>query len=143
MNILFVCTGNTCRSPIAEYLFNYYAKTAKTSHKAKSVGVAAHDDYASKNSILTMAEDDIDITSHISKQVTKDDINWADLILTMGYSHLELIQHYLPNDKTFMLYDYVENKKMDIMDPYSMDITVYRKTKKEIENLVKKLLNIL
>ena len=142
MNILFVCTGNTCRSPMAEYLFNHYSSSDKT-HIAKSVGIAAHGDYASKNSILTMSEDGIDITKHISKQVSKEDVEWADLILTMGYSHLELIQHYLPNDTTFMFYDYVDKKKMDIMDPYGSEIEVYRETKFEIEKLVKRLLNLL
>ncbi|WP_099203438.1 low molecular weight protein arginine phosphatase [Miniphocaeibacter massiliensis] len=142
MNILFVCTGNTCRSPMAEYLFNSYFKETAI-HRAKSVGTGAHGDYPSKNSILVMSEDGIDITRHISKQIDKEDIEWADLILTMGYSHLELIRQYLPNDKTFMFYDYVDKEKIEIMDPYGSGLEVYRETKEEIKELIKKLLKIL
>ena len=69
MNILFVFTGNTCRSPMAEG----YLRTKNTQNiNAFSCGLFADGSPVSQNSALAMDEIQIDISSHISKQITKD-----------------------------------------------------------------------
>ncbi|QQK07419.1 low molecular weight protein arginine phosphatase [Miniphocaeibacter halophilus] len=139
MNVLFVCTGNTCRSPMAEYIFNDLSKRKGLSHRAKSSGIAASGDYASKNAILSMADIGIDLTRHISTQVSKEKIDWADIVLVMGRSHLDILKHYFPDeDKIFLLKDFAEGKQGEITDPYGSEKFIYDNTRDEIINLIEK-----
>ncbi|HHX70896.1 MAG: low molecular weight protein arginine phosphatase [Miniphocaeibacter sp.] len=141
MNILFICTGNTCRSPMAEYIFNDMSKKSGLTHIAKSSGIAASGDYASKNAILSMSDIGIDITGHISSQVSKEKIDWADIVLVMGNSHLDILKQYFPNEeKIFLLKEFVDDEKGEITDPYGYDKSFYDITRDEIYSLIKKLL---
>lgn len=140
MNILFICTGNTCRSPMAEYILNDISKKNGLNYIAKSAGIAANGDYASKNAILSMSDIGIDITGHVSTQISKDKIDWADLVLVMGSSHLNILKQYFPNEKKiFLLKEFVEDEKGEITDPYGCDKSFYDTTRDEIYSLIKKL----
>ena len=77
MNILFVCTGNTCRSPMAE---GYLRSKGIDGVTVSSRGLVADGSPVSPNSKTAMAEVGIDIAAHISRQITADDINKADKI---------------------------------------------------------------
>lgn len=106
-NILFVCTGNTCRSPLAEALFRFKNKDKR--FQAKSAGIYASDGMPMSHGSKTALSKRGIKESHQSKQVTEDLLNWADLVLTMTISHKKnLIQMY-PNmvDKVFALKEYV------------------------------------
>lgn len=141
MNILFICTGNTCRSPMAEFIFNEKSLEKDLSHKAKSAGIYSGGEYASENSIKVMSEKNIDITNHISRQVSRELIDWADLILVMGNSHLEILFEYFEcREKTFLFKNFVSGIKDDIYDPYGGNMDTYRITRDEIEDLVDNLL---
>lgn len=141
MNILFVCTENTCRSPMAEYIFNSKTKENNLNHKASSAGISSGGNLASENSIKVMSEINIDITNHISKQLSKEIIDLADLILVIGKSHLEIIFKYFEcREKTFLINDYINHTKSDIIDPYGRNLEEYRLTRNQIEILVNKLL---
>ena len=72
MNILFICTGNTCRSPMAEGYLNSKKLYGVT---AQSRGIAADGSPVSENSKTVMAEAGIDISGHVSRQVTDTDID--------------------------------------------------------------------
>ncbi len=88
MNILFVCTGNTCRSPMAEgYLHSLGIKDISV----KSRGLCADGSAVSQNALLAMREAGIDISSHISRQITPEDITWADKIICMSASHISAL----------------------------------------------------
>lgn len=104
MKILFVCTGNTCRSPMAEALMSH--KNSEV--EVKSAGILAIDHQrANKHTISVLQESDISI-DHYSQPVTNTLLNWADIVLTMTIKHKQsLILHY-PHyqDKYFTLKEY-------------------------------------
>lgn len=141
MKILFVCTGNTCRSPMAEYMLKDISKKNKLKIDVESSGIYSSGEYASRNTLIAMSEINIDLTDHISSQINKNKMYWADLVLVMGNSHLSLLNEYFPEykDKTFLLKDYVYNKKEEVSDPYSGDINIYRETRDELYKLIESL----
>lgn len=121
MNVLFVCTGNTCRSPIAEgYLKSLNLKDTFV----KSRGLCADGAPVSENSLLVMQEIGIDISSHISKQITKEDIDWADKIICMSPSHLTILQNICKNKLSVLGFG--------ISDPFGCDIETYRNCRDQI-----------
>ena len=123
MNILFVCTGNTCRSPMAEgYLKSKGIKGATV----LSRGLACDGSPVSLNSKKAMAEAGIDISSHISRQITADDINKADKIICLSPSHKSvLLSAGVPENKLYILGD-------GISDPFGGSIEIYRQCRDEI-----------
>lgn len=78
--ILFVCVGNTCRSQMAEGFARRYGAGRV---EAKSAGTSAAG-YVSKSTVRAMDEIGIDISSHTSKQLTDEMIEWADAVVTLG-----------------------------------------------------------
>ena len=123
MNILFVCTGNTCRSPMAE---GYLKSKGIEGVTVSSRGLAADGSPVSLNSKTAMDEVGIDIGSHISKQITADDINKADKIICLSPSHKAvLLSAGVPENKPYILGD-------GISDPFGGSIEVYRRCRDEI-----------
>ena len=128
MNILFVCTGNTCRSPIA---MGYLRAKNTQNINALSCGLFVDGSAVSQNSVLAMNEIGIDISSHISKQITKADIENADRIICMSHSHkLSLESIGVTNAET--LGD-------GIFDPYGKDLDAYRLCRDQIIKEIDKL----
>lgn len=128
MNILFVCTGNTCRSPMAMGYLR--AKNIKNLN-ISSCGLFADGSAVSKNSADAMNEIGIDISSHISKQITKEDIENADRIICMSPSHKQALESIG-----------VTNSEVlggGISDPYGCDLDVYRLCRDQIVNEIDKL----
>ncbi len=123
MNILFVCTGNTCRSPMAEgYLKHKKLKDVYV----KSAGIYAEGDAVSENSAEVMKNIGIDISSHISSRITMSTLDWADKIYCMSPSHRNaLLSVGVDKDKLFVL-------GLGILDPFGQDITVYENCRDEI-----------
>ena len=121
MNILLVCTGNTCRSPMAE---GYLKSLGIKDLTVKSCGLCATGESASENSVKVMKEIGIDISDHISRQITKEDIDLADKIICMSESHKQF------------LFSVAENKLLvlgeGISDPFGCGIDVYKKCRDEI-----------
>ena len=135
MNILFVCTGNTCRSPMAEGLLRYLAEDQGLDIEVKSAGIAVYEDsYAAANSINTMAAIDIDISDHKSVQINEDLIEEADLILTMSTGHKNQILYKYPSheEKVFNLLEYAYDSDQDVADPFGGSLETYEKTRNEI-----------
>ena len=123
MNILFVCTGNTCRSPMAE---GYLKSKGIEGVTVLSRGLAADGSPVSLNSKTAMDEAGIDIGSHISKQITADDINKADKIICLSPSHKAvLLSAGVPENKLYILGD-------GISDPFGGSIETYRRCRDEI-----------
>lgn len=123
MNILFVCTGNTCRSPMAE---GYMRSKGIDGVTVSSRGLASDGSPVSQNSKTAMAEAGIDIGSHISKQLTQNDVKQADKIICLSPSHKAvLLSAGVPADKLFVLGN-------GISDPFGGDISVYRRCRDEI-----------
>ena len=119
MNVLFVCTGNTCRSPIAEA----YLSHTHNNLNVDSCGLCLGGMPISQNSCLALAEIGIDKSQHISKPISKELITWADKIICMSENHKQALDSLGVNAQIL---------GNGIPDPYGCDITVYRECRDEI-----------
>jgi len=105
MNILFVCTGNTCRSPMAETLLKQKLPKANV----QSAGIfAGEKQRANQHTITVLKNKDIKL-AHESQPITARLLNWADLVLTMTTQHKQslILQYPDYTDKFFTLKEYV------------------------------------
>ncbi|MGE7622092.1 low molecular weight protein arginine phosphatase [Viridibacillus sp. NPDC096237] len=136
MNIYFICTGNTCRSPMAEAILN--AKKLD-GLEVRSAGIfAMPGGEISENAKVVLSEANI-FTEHVSKQIEAADLQWANLILTMTSAHKEMILQAFPaiSDKTFTLKEYiVPYGSYDVSDPFGGDVYLYRQTFQELNKLI-------
>lgn len=143
MKVLFVCTGNTCRSPMAEGLFNAKAKSLNKDFEAKSAGVFASEGFpASPEAIKVLKQDyNVDISNHRSKNLRRHDLEEADLILAMSDVHKQSILFKYPEytNKVFTIKEFV-GLKGEVEDPYGMPIEVYKETARELEDLISKVI---
>lgn len=130
MKVIFVCTGNTCRSPLAEG----YLKSLKLKDvEVESRGLAADNSPVSQNSLLVAKESNIDISEHISKQFTFVD-TFCDKIICMSPSHLEMLKNAgIDENKLSVLGD-------GILDPFGMSLEHYRLCFTDIKREIDKLL---
>ncbi|HLG27576.1 MAG TPA: low molecular weight protein arginine phosphatase [Paenisporosarcina sp.] len=139
MNIYFICTGNTCRSPMAEAIFHSHNKEGM---HVRSAGIYAMDGGdISENAKRVIRDAEIDY-SHFSRQLSEDDVRWSDLILTMTTAHKQLVMQTFPfaADKIFTLKEYVRPYgSHDVSDPFGGDIQMYRHTFHELTILTKDL----
>ncbi|WP_317366943.1 ribose 5-phosphate isomerase B [uncultured Tyzzerella sp.] len=142
-NIIFVCTGNTCRSPMAEAIAKSLCKNKDISISSR--GIFVYNNLPiNENSKKVLSDNKINIPAHISRPITITDFKNADLILTMEKEHKNILIQFgktnnLNNNKIFTLYEYVLNKNLDIRDPFGLDISKYTQCFNEIYSLISKI----
>lgn len=145
--ILFVCTGNTCRSPLAKALL----KEKRPDFEVKSAGVNALAGMnASEGTIQVLKDKGINL-NHVSSPVTNELVNWADKVLTLTEGHKSQLIKQFPNfiDKIYTLKEAAfkdeENSgqsesSFSISDPFGGSKEIYQKTANEIETAIDHLL---
>ncbi|MGI5899672.1 MAG: low molecular weight protein arginine phosphatase [Christensenellales bacterium] len=126
--ILFVCTGNTCRSPMAAAMFNAIAGEEKLEISATSAGVAAHEGLpASVGAISAMEDIGLDLSHHSAGAVNEWLMESADLVLCMQGSHVRILKENYPQhaEKIHTLLGYAFGKEGSIADPFGGDSSEY------------------
>jgi len=140
---LFVCTGNICRSPMAEALFRHRIGD-EMRWEACSAGIYAGEGTpASANSVEAMRELGIDIESHRSQPLATELVQQADLIITMTAGHrFEILQDFPEvGNRVFLIKSFGTSKvPADIPDPFGGSLNIYRKTRDEIDRALSDLI---
>jgi len=143
-NIVFVCTGNTCRSAMAEALFKDLLRRqngAQDHIKVSSAGTTAYKNYpASDLAITVLQKRGIDISRHQTQPVTQENYDRADLVLCMTAEHAAQVRGLFPGShhKVFLLTEFCGGSG-DIEDPSGKPPATYEGCARLIENLVKTL----
>ena len=134
MNILFVCTGNTCRSPMAMFLFNKIAKERNLNMVADSAGLAAYGDPINENSVKVLAKIGIENINYTSKRLNFYMVDEADYIVVMTNEHkIALVGAGVEESKILVLGN-------GISDPYGGDEELYFSCLEDIEDGIENLL---
>lgn len=130
--ILTICTGNVCRSPMAEKLLQHaLAAQAEPLNQIEvvSAGVAAgYGDPASTNSVAALKKVQLDLSRHKSQPATQDLIHRAFLILGMTQSHLDILQHYHTNlpERLHLFREFMgADHDIEIPDPFGQNFAAY------------------
>lgn len=132
--IAFVCTGNTCRSPMAEGIFNKLAKESGISVQAESFGIAAMQGAkVSEYSVEVCKDIDVDISNFTSTAIDEVKLEKYEKFYCMSQSHARILTECL-------LIPYNKIEILDISDPYCGNIDVYRMCCQQISKAVKEII---
>ena len=147
MRVMFVCTGNICRSAMAEGILKKLVKENNLNIEVCSCGVYAGDgDYASFNAIEAAKYYDVDISNHKATNIRNSQIEEMDIILCATNSHKNVVISMYPNlmNKVYTMKEYAgldkDGKDMDVKDPWGYDMETYRRCIQEISLCIEKII---
>ncbi|MDT8306276.1 MAG: low molecular weight protein arginine phosphatase [Anaerolineae bacterium] len=138
-HILFICTANICRSPVAEGLLRQrLQESGLDAYEVSSAGTWAQlRRGAASTSITLMAERDIDISSHRAREVSAEVLEEADLILCMESGHAEALRVEFPEaaERIYLLSE-MSGGNQSISDPYGGPVLGYARMIDEVSFLI-------
>ena len=145
MRLLFVCTGNTCRSPLAEAIARRVAEERGLDDViVGSAGTAAWEGTsASDAALLVGMERSLDVGRHRAREVTAQIVADHDLILAMGPHHVERLEQLGGRGKAHLLTTFASRgaSERSVSDPFGGDLEVYRGTYDELDREVRRALD--
>lgn len=147
--VLFVCTGNSCRSVMAEFIFRKLAGEKGLSVHAHSAGIAAaHGSGASFETLEVLKRDGMDARPHSSRMVHEGSMDSADMILALTEEHATHLRKHFPEDepKIYLLTEFYTGPERaqyvhGVPDPIGLSSDVYRTTYSVIKSCVQNLVN--
>ena len=148
--ITFVCTGNTCRSPMAEKLFLHAigneAEPIK-SLKAASAGLTAYEGSPpSANSVKALKDCGLDINGHRAQSLTQEMIDQSLAIFCMTHVHMELInlEFDIDDHPIYLLREFLPSEKnKDVPDPFGQNIEAYKVCRDSIVEAIPSIIHFL
>lgn len=140
MHVLMVCTGNMCRSPLAEAMLRAeLERRGADGFTVSSAGTGAWEGRAaSDGALLVGLEQGLDLSAHRSRHLTKDVVAEADVIFGMSRAHAERARKLGGGDSAFLLGEYVglRRSKAEVADPYGAELDVYRDTYSILKSMI-------
>ncbi len=139
--LLFVCTGNICRSPMAVGIMRQQLRVDGLEDQVMvtSAGVRALDGRrASPPAVAVLAEQRIDITDHIAHTISVEELHAQDVVLVMEEQHRRSLFYLAPEEsyKVYLLSE-MSGQHIDIADPYGQDESVYTATAALLSELIR------
>lgn len=148
--IIFICSGNICRSPMAEYYFKHILELSPIAHQVEvsSAGTCADcGSHMSPEAYEVLCEELGTFEDrHVARQLTFEMVYNNDLIIVMTRGHKSVILQHFPDvqEKVHLLSEYCDANGRDISDPWGQDIGVYssclRRMKNNLTNLLLRLI---
>jgi protein-tyrosine-phosphatase len=140
MRILIVCTGNTCRSPMAEVLLKRRLGAAGRSDiVVESAGTGAWDGApASEGSYLVSLEQGVDLSEHRARMLTRPMVDEADLILAMSRPHLARVRELGGGGRAHLFGEFAghEGTGAEIDDPFGGELEDFRRAYRALDAMI-------
>lgn len=138
--LLIVCTGNVCRSPIAEGIIRFRSQQERISHKLYVHSAGTHavvGSGASRNGVEVMASKGIDMRRHVAKQVTYKAVSAAKLVMVMEEAHRTDLLNLVPESfGKVILFSELSGRTYDLPDPYGGPLIEYEVAYARINGII-------